>query len=90
VKNRSLISGFLESVLLWTDSSYFPSEVQLKVLTEITRTPQALIFKMTLIHISGVLQTAPLNGIHDTFKMFSVTLAIRMLLLSYWPNFPEF
>jgi hypothetical protein len=32
VKHRSLIPGFLECVLLWTDSCYFPSDMQLKVI----------------------------------------------------------
>jgi len=36
--------------------------------------PQTLIFQMKLIHIIGVLQTAPHDGVRGTFKMFSVKL----------------
>jgi hypothetical protein len=74
VKHRSLILGFLECVLLWTDSSYCPSDMQLKVIMQVTRTLQALVFKIKLIHIAGVLQTAPHDGVHGMLKMFSVKL----------------
>jgi len=32
--------------------------MQLKIIMQVTRTPQTLIFKMKLIHIAGVLRTA--------------------------------
>jgi len=48
--------------------------MKLNVRMQIIRTPQVLIFKMKLIHITGVIRTAPNNGIHGTFTMCSVTL----------------
>jgi hypothetical protein len=71
VKHRSLIPGFLEFVLLWTEASYSPSDMQLKVLIYITRTlhPVILVFKMKLIHIAGVLQTASHDGVHGMLEM---------------------
>jgi hypothetical protein len=40
----------------------------------ISRTLQALVFKMKLIQIAGILQTAPHNAVCGTFKMCIVTL----------------
>jgi len=48
--------------------------MQLKILMYITETLQAVIFKMRLIHITGVLQTDPHDGIHGMLKIFTVRL----------------
>jgi len=45
-----------------------------KVHMKITRTLHPVIFKMSLIHIAGVLQTAPNDGVLGTYTVCSITL----------------
>jgi len=44
---------------------------------------------MKLIHITGVLQTAPYDGIHAYIKCL-VSNCSEMNVVTYWPSFLEF